>query len=86
MAVKSANNISPQSNVLEFLNPPLQLRCFFGLGHYYGYPSGVLGVLLSSFLGWFLGKSLLETKGFFWAWLIHFVPDVFIFIFLAILA
>ena len=59
---------------------------FFGLGHYYGYPSGVLGVLLSSFLGWFLGKSLLETKGFFWAWLIHFVPDVFIFTFLAILA
>ena len=56
---------------------------FFGLGHYYGIPNGVLGVLLSSFLGWFLGKSLLETKGFFWAWLIHFLPDVFIFTFLA---
>lgn len=57
---------------------------FFGLGHYYGIPNGVLGVLLSGFLGWFLGKSLLETKGFFWAWLIHFLPDVFIFTFLAI--
>jgi membrane protease YdiL (CAAX protease family) len=57
---------------------------FFGLGHYYGIPNGVLGVLLSGFLGWFLGKSLLETKGFFWAWLIHFIPDVFIFTFLAI--
>ena len=42
---------------------------FFGLGHFYGVPPGVLGVILSSFLGWFIGKSLLETKGFFWAWL-----------------
>jgi hypothetical protein len=57
---------------------------FFGLGHFYGVPSGILGVLLSSFLGWFLGKSMLETKGFFWAWLIHFLPDAFIFTFFAI--
>lgn len=56
---------------------------YFGLGHFYGVPSGVLGVLLAGFLGWFLGKSLLETKGFFWAWLIHFLPDVFIFTFYA---
>lgn len=56
---------------------------FFGLGHFYGVPSGVLGVLLASFLGWFLGKSMLETKGFTWAWLIHFLPDVFIFTFFA---
>ena len=58
----------------------------FGLGHFYGVPSGGLGVLLSSFLGWFLGKSMLETKGFFWAWLIHFLPDAFIFTFFAISA
>jgi hypothetical protein len=56
---------------------------YFGLGHFYGVPNGVLGVLLSAFLGWFLGKSLLETRGFFWAWLIHFLPDVFIFTFFA---
>ncbi len=59
---------------------------FFGLGHFYGVPAGLLGVLLSSFLGWFLGKSMLETKGFFWAWLIHFLPDAFIFSFFAISA
>ena len=59
---------------------------FFGLGHFYGVPAGILGVLLSSFLGWFLGKSMLETKGFFWAWLIHFLPDAFIFTFYAISA
>jgi hypothetical protein len=56
---------------------------FFGLGHFYGVPNGALGVLLSGFLGWFLGKSMLETKGFFWAWLIHFIPDVSIFTFYA---
>ena len=59
---------------------------FFGLGHFYGVPAGVVGVLLSSFLGWFLGKSMLETKGFFWAWLIHFLSDAFIFSFFAISA
>jgi hypothetical protein len=56
---------------------------FFGLGHFYGVPNGVLGVLLSGFLGWFLGKSQLETKGFFWAWIIHFLPDALIFTFYA---
>jgi len=59
---------------------------FFGLGHFYGVPTGLLGVLLSSFLGWFLGKSMLETGGFSWAWLIHFLPDAFIFSFYAISA
>ena len=59
---------------------------FFGIGHFYGVPSGLLGILLATFLGWFLGKSMLETKGFSWAWLIHFLPDVFIFSFFAIMA
>ena len=56
---------------------------YFGLGHYYGVPNGIIGVLLSAFLGWFLGKSLLETRGFFWAWFIHFLPDIVIFTFYA---
>lgn len=56
---------------------------YFGLGHFYGVPSGIIGVILSAFLGWFLGKSLLETKGFFWAWFIHFLPDIVIFTFYA---
>jgi hypothetical protein len=58
---------------------------YFGIGHYYGVPNGIIGVLLSAFLGWFLGKSLLETRGFFWAWFIHFLPDIVIFTFYAIL-
>jgi membrane protease YdiL (CAAX protease family) len=59
---------------------------YFGMGHYLsGVPSGIIGVALSAFLGWFLGKSLLETKGFFWAWFIHFLPDIVIFTFFAML-
>jgi membrane protease YdiL (CAAX protease family) len=59
---------------------------FFGIGHFYGVPNGVLGIILSTFLGWFIGKSLIETKGFFWAWFIHFLPDVVIFSFYALAA
>ncbi len=53
---------------------------FFGMAHYlYGSPSGVLGFLMAGFLGWLLGKSVLETKGLGWAWAMHFVMDVIIF-------
>jgi hypothetical protein len=57
---------------------------FFGIGHFYGVPYGVVGVLMAGFLGWFLGKSMLETQGFFWPWFIHFLQDVAIFAFMAI--
>ncbi|MFS0868700.1 CPBP family intramembrane glutamic endopeptidase [Paenibacillus xylanilyticus] len=51
----------------------------FGVVHYFGNPGGVLGVLMAAFIGWFLAKSMLETKGFFWALTIHFLQDVVIF-------
>jgi uncharacterized protein len=62
----------------------LLLAAFFGLFHFYGIPYGIIGVLMAAFLGWFLGKSMLETRGIFWAWLLHFLQDVLIFAFLAI--
>ena len=62
----------------------LLMAAYFGIGHFYGVPYGVIGVLMAGFLGWFLGKSMLETRGLWWAWLIHFVQDVLIFSFLAI--
>jgi hypothetical protein len=55
---------------------------FFSLGHYYGVPYGIIGVALSAFLGWFIGKGILETRGFLLAWFTHFVPDFVIFYFL----
>jgi hypothetical protein len=60
------------------------MAAYFGIGHFYGVPYGVIGVLMAGFLGWFLGKSMLETRGLWWAWFIHFWQDVLIFSFLAI--
>jgi hypothetical protein len=60
------------------------MAAYFGVGHFYGIPYGVIGVLMAGFLGWFLGKSMLETRGLGWAWFIHFWQDVLIFAFLAI--
>lgn len=62
----------------------LLTAAFFGIWHYYGIPYGIVGVLLAGFLGWLLSKSMLETKGLFWAWFLHFLQDVFIFAFMAI--
>lgn len=58
---------------------PLISALLFGIIHYWGNPGGFLGVIVAGFLGWFLAKSILETKGIFWAWLIHFVQDIIIF-------
>lgn len=52
----------------------------FGLPHYFGQPSGIVGVLMAGFLGWLLALSLLETQGLFLAWAIHFVQDIVIFV------
>jgi hypothetical protein len=51
----------------------------FGIVHYWGNPGGIIGVLAAAFLGWFLAKSIIETEGIFWAWLIHFCQDLIIF-------
>ncbi|KUP25456.1 CPBP family intramembrane glutamic endopeptidase [Paenibacillus sp. DMB5] len=51
----------------------------FGTVHYFGNPGGVPGMLMAAFIGWFLAKSILETRGFFWALAIHFLQDVIIF-------
>jgi hypothetical protein len=56
---------------------------FFGIAHFFGVPYGIVGVIMSTFLGWMLGKAMLETRGFVWAWLIHFLQDVLIFSFMA---
>jgi hypothetical protein len=60
------------------------MAAYFGALHYYGIPYGIVGVVLAGFMGWVLGKSMLETRGMFWAWFLHFIQDVLIFAFLAI--
>lgn len=58
---------------------------FFGSFHYYGAPGGIVGVVMSSILGWFMARSLYETKGFAAPWIIHFMQDFVIFSTLALL-
>ena len=51
----------------------------FGLPHYFGWPSGIIGVIMSGALGYMLCKITIETKGLSMAWTIHFVQDLIIF-------
>lgn len=51
----------------------------FGIAHYYGAPSGIVGVVMSGLLGWYMCRSMYETKGFASSWIIHFMQDVVIF-------
>ena len=58
---------------------PIISALIFGTVHYWGNPGGFFGVIAAGFLAWLLAKSIIETKGVFWAWLIHFLQDVIIF-------
>ena len=66
-------------NTLKDRTIPIISAVVFGTVHYWGNPGGRAGVLVAGFLGWLLAKSIIETKGIFWAWLIHFLQDVIIF-------
>lgn len=56
----------------------------FGLGHWFGHPSGLSGVVMAGIAGWLWGKSMIETRGLFWAWLIHGIQDVIILVLVVI--
>ncbi len=83
--------VTYKASFLSVLESPVGPRqalymtaAFFGIGHFYGVPYGVIGVILATFLGWILARSMQETHGLFWAWFIHFWQDVWIFSFMAI--
>jgi membrane protease YdiL (CAAX protease family) len=56
----------------------------FGIGHFYGNPSGLIGVVGATLFGFLLGRSMIETGGSGWAWMIHFAEDVVIFALIAL--
>ncbi len=58
----------------------------FGFMHYFGDPSGFVGVVLAGYLGWIAAKSMIETRSLVWAFLIHFVGDFILYIFWAMSA
>lgn len=55
----------------------------WGLMHYFGYPGGLIGVLMVWYLGFIFAKSMIETRGFVWAFFIHTLADIIIYAFLA---
>ena len=55
---------------------------FFGLAHWYGTPTGPMGVLTTLVGGWIVGKSMLDTRGAGWAWVMHWISDIIIYAFL----
>lgn len=70
--------VSPLKGLLQPMTIYIISAVLFGLPHLAGMPSGLIGVTMAGILGLVLAKSLYETNGFFWAWVIHFVQDVII--------
>lgn len=69
--------IAPLYEVVGKSNAIWMAAILFGLAHSIGgIPSGIPGVLITTFLGWFFGKCLVDSKGFFWAWLFHTIQDI----------
>jgi uncharacterized protein len=57
----------------------LMSAVLFGIPHYWGFPSGVIGVIMAGVLGYVLSKATYETQGLGIAWGIHFMQDLIIF-------
>jgi membrane protease YdiL (CAAX protease family) len=58
---------------------------FFGLAHYIGgQPSGIPGIMITTFLGWGFGKCMTESKTMLFPWFLHFVMNSIIFFFSAL--
>ena len=58
----------------------------FGVGHWFGNPSGVTGVMLATVFGWFAARSMLDTRGSGWIWSLHLINDLVIFSLIALTA
>jgi membrane protease YdiL (CAAX protease family) len=78
--------IGPLAGVLPSRTVVLVSAAFFGVAHYYGAPSGAIGVAMSGVLGWFMARAMVDTRGFLAPWIIHFLQDVVIFSAILLLA
>jgi membrane protease YdiL (CAAX protease family) len=79
-AIFRMGTVSPLYGQLSIPTIVIISGILFGLPHYFGQPSGPIGVLMAGFLGWLLALSLIETQGLLIPWGIHFVQDVVIFV------
>lgn len=58
---------------------PWASALIFGSVHWFGIPGGPVGAVMAGFLGWLLARSIQDTRGIGWAWIVHFCQDVLIF-------
>ena len=70
--------VSPLKDIITPSTIFLISAVLFGIPHFGGMPSGVIGVVMAGILGFVSAKSVYETQGIFWAWFIHFLQDVVI--------
>lgn len=73
---------SINGNLLKVSNPTIIFlisAILFELPHYWGFPTGVVGVIMAGMLGYILSKATYETSGLGIAWGVHFMQDVIIF-------
>lgn len=68
--------LPPLVPAVEKAHALLLSALFFGLPHYYGFPPGIGGPIVATFLGWVLARSMVETKGFLWAWMMQMPLDI----------
>ncbi len=81
-----ANILSTLYHVVGRTHTLLITLVFFGLAHWlYGSPPGIVGFAMTAFLAWVMARSMLETKGMLSPCIIHFLPDVVIFVSYALL-
>lgn len=79
--------MAPLHEVVGRSNAIWMAAVLFGLSHYIGgIPSGVPGVLITAFLGWFFGKCMLDSNGLFLPWLFHGLQDILPFTLMAFTA
>ena len=87
-----AEEFEARSMLLSRLEPVIRVgqavmmtSVFFGLWHYgpANNPNGPFGALLAGYLGWVAAKSMIETRGMVWAFLLHFLVDIVILTFSA---
>jgi Type II CAAX prenyl endopeptidase Rce1-like len=55
--------LEPAVGVVTSGHAMMMSAVYFGLAHFYGIPSGALGVVMAGFLGWLACRSVLDTKG-----------------------
>lgn len=53
---------------------------WFGIGHYFGVPQGITGVIFTAIGGWVFAKAMVETRGMGWSLFLHFVSDFTVYV------